>query len=419
MHRDHPRQHRQCCQCVHAAMQPATNSLPVRTGAPDCQYYLKTGKCNYGSRCKFNHPHRDENLVNALNRRDCFDYVQTGTCPYGRSCKYNHPPISHQCYQCPQPTCDQHLFSNRRMARNAHRRSLSEPRYSSTHLAQPSAICLMASTLASSDTLRANTRLHTPLPPAYQRTLHRPSSIHMVGEWSASTNDVLNLFHPNNLCTAPTQFLPLSTTTASRNSLYSRSVLEHASPTFANTSYHNGTHTSLVHSLRPTSPSRMTSDRNEVYVSNWSDIMRFEAHSFNDTVAAAPSSSSKYVRAGIARAGQFANKWSMEGGSGMMAHTAHSYFKHGEQKGVLQSDVERQHNLDGCRDIFACKEDDARCMDNFDPIAYKCSFFQGTNEQTSEAADANVWKPAVSDGLEWNQGRTSNGWRVAAPIEED
>lgn len=67
------------------------NSYPVRNGAADCQYYLKTGKCNYGSRCKFNHPFRDENLVNALNRRDCFDFVQKGTCPYGKSCKYNHP----------------------------------------------------------------------------------------------------------------------------------------------------------------------------------------------------------------------------------------------------------------------------------------------------------------------------------------
>ena len=33
---------------------------PVRPGVPDCQYYLKTGKCTYGARCKFNHPERDE-----------------------------------------------------------------------------------------------------------------------------------------------------------------------------------------------------------------------------------------------------------------------------------------------------------------------------------------------------------------------
>lgn len=33
---------------------------PVRPGLPDCQYYLKTGKCTFGARCKFNHPERDE-----------------------------------------------------------------------------------------------------------------------------------------------------------------------------------------------------------------------------------------------------------------------------------------------------------------------------------------------------------------------
>ena len=65
---------------------------PRRPGAQPCQYYLKTGKCNYFQRCKFDHPFRDKSLLTALSRRDCFDFVQSGTCPYGTSCKYNHPP---------------------------------------------------------------------------------------------------------------------------------------------------------------------------------------------------------------------------------------------------------------------------------------------------------------------------------------
>eukprot|EP00871_Galdieria_phlegrea_P005860 jgi/Galph1/761/GphlegSOOS_G5501.1 len=68
-----------------------SSTYPVRPGTPDCMYYLKTGKCNYGSRCKFSHPPRDERLIKALGRRDCFDYLQFGRCPYGKSCKYNHP----------------------------------------------------------------------------------------------------------------------------------------------------------------------------------------------------------------------------------------------------------------------------------------------------------------------------------------
>lgn len=69
----------------------AASPYPLRPAAAACQYYLKTGKCNYGSRCRFNHPSRPDALVDALNRRDCFDYVQTASCPYGKACKYNHP----------------------------------------------------------------------------------------------------------------------------------------------------------------------------------------------------------------------------------------------------------------------------------------------------------------------------------------
>lgn len=30
---------------------------PERPGEPDCSYFIKTGTCGYGDRCRFNHPH--------------------------------------------------------------------------------------------------------------------------------------------------------------------------------------------------------------------------------------------------------------------------------------------------------------------------------------------------------------------------
>lgn len=108
-----------------------SHNYPIRNGAADCQYYLKTGKCNYGSRCKFNHPFRDESLVNALNRRDCFDFVQRGTCPYGRSCKYNHPTSSESIfsgYDNHSSSSTDSSSSPRSVSRSRHRRSASEPR---------------------------------------------------------------------------------------------------------------------------------------------------------------------------------------------------------------------------------------------------------------------------------------------------
>lgn len=37
-------------------------SYPERPNEADCIYYLKTGYCGYGSRCRFNHP-RDRGKV--------------------------------------------------------------------------------------------------------------------------------------------------------------------------------------------------------------------------------------------------------------------------------------------------------------------------------------------------------------------
>ncbi|KAJ4886084.1 Zinc finger CCCH domain-containing protein 34 [Raphanus sativus] len=80
-------------------------SYPERSDEPDCIYYLRTGVCGYGSRCRFNHP-RDRGAViggvrgggggdGALPERMghpvCQHFMRTGTCQFGASCKYHHP----------------------------------------------------------------------------------------------------------------------------------------------------------------------------------------------------------------------------------------------------------------------------------------------------------------------------------------
>lgn len=71
--------------------------LPERPGEPDCPYFLKTKKCKFGSRCKFNHPNvPSENAdVSGLPERPletpCAFYLKTGLCKYGAACKFHHP----------------------------------------------------------------------------------------------------------------------------------------------------------------------------------------------------------------------------------------------------------------------------------------------------------------------------------------
>ncbi|XVF62627.1 hypothetical protein PTKIN_Ptkin09bG0023700 [Pterospermum kingtungense] len=77
-------------------------SYPVRPNEADCIYYLRTGFCGYGSRCRFNHP-RDRAAVMGAGRSGVGDYperagqpvcqyfMRTGTCKFGASCKYHHP----------------------------------------------------------------------------------------------------------------------------------------------------------------------------------------------------------------------------------------------------------------------------------------------------------------------------------------
>ncbi|WOK99943.1 hypothetical protein Cni_G08655 [Canna indica] len=75
---------------------------PDRPGEPDCLYYLKSGVCGYGSKCKYNHPsntRKSTQFSGQLPQRDgqpdCQFFLKTGTCKYGATCKYHHPEDKH------------------------------------------------------------------------------------------------------------------------------------------------------------------------------------------------------------------------------------------------------------------------------------------------------------------------------------
>ncbi|KAH9646079.1 zinc finger CCCH domain-containing protein 37 [Citrus sinensis] len=81
----------------------SSESLPERPGEPDCPYFLKTQRCKFGSKCKFNHP-KDKLIgssdsgngdVSALPERPseppCAFYLKNGTCKFGATCKFDHP----------------------------------------------------------------------------------------------------------------------------------------------------------------------------------------------------------------------------------------------------------------------------------------------------------------------------------------
>ncbi|XP_058082195.1 zinc finger CCCH domain-containing protein 32-like isoform X2 [Magnolia sinica] len=77
------------------------DSYPERPGEPDCIYYMRTGFCGYGVRCRFNHP-RDRSSVGGVLRGGgeypervgqplCQFFMKTGSCKFGASCKFHHP----------------------------------------------------------------------------------------------------------------------------------------------------------------------------------------------------------------------------------------------------------------------------------------------------------------------------------------
>ncbi|KAJ8465843.1 hypothetical protein OPV22_028395 [Ensete ventricosum] len=78
------------------------NPYPDRPGEPNCSFYLRTGLCRYGSKCKYNHPNitaketqcRDEPHPRD-GQPDCQFFLKTGTCKFGATCKYYHPQDKH------------------------------------------------------------------------------------------------------------------------------------------------------------------------------------------------------------------------------------------------------------------------------------------------------------------------------------
>lgn len=79
-----------------------SDSYPDRPDQPVCIYYLRTGFCGYGNRCRFNHPSDRSVAVGTLSvggwefpervgQPVCQYYMRTGMCKFGASCKYDHP----------------------------------------------------------------------------------------------------------------------------------------------------------------------------------------------------------------------------------------------------------------------------------------------------------------------------------------
>lgn len=76
----------------------ASETPPERPGEPDCPYFLKTQRCKFGSKCKFNHPKvssENADVSSGLPERPseppCTFYMKTGKCKFGAACKFHHP----------------------------------------------------------------------------------------------------------------------------------------------------------------------------------------------------------------------------------------------------------------------------------------------------------------------------------------
>ncbi|XP_038704633.1 zinc finger CCCH domain-containing protein 34-like isoform X2 [Tripterygium wilfordii] len=84
------------------AARAGREEYPERMGQPVCQYYMRTGTCKFGPSCKYHHPRQGAGAVSPvslnyygyplrLGEKDCPYYVKTGQCKFGATCKFHHP----------------------------------------------------------------------------------------------------------------------------------------------------------------------------------------------------------------------------------------------------------------------------------------------------------------------------------------
>lgn len=66
-----------------------------------CTFFVRTGTCAYGDRCKFRHPeNRPPPQLNSQGyplrpgEPDCPHYLKKGWCAFGLTCKFNHPEVN-------------------------------------------------------------------------------------------------------------------------------------------------------------------------------------------------------------------------------------------------------------------------------------------------------------------------------------
>lgn len=83
--------------------------LPLRHGADKCSFYLKTGSCKFGAACRYDHPAgyggigiipgmgdgsplNDKGMPIRPGKPTCPFFIKTGCCQFGQLCMFDHPP---------------------------------------------------------------------------------------------------------------------------------------------------------------------------------------------------------------------------------------------------------------------------------------------------------------------------------------